>query len=41
MRSGIKDSESVIFEECAHAPIYEKVEEFNAKTLAFLKQHAT
>ena len=39
MKSGIKDAELVIFEECAHAPIYEKVEEFNAKTLAFLKQH--
>lgn len=38
MKSGIKDSELVIFEDCAHAPIYEKVEEFNAKTLSFLKQ---
>jgi hypothetical protein len=24
---------------CAYAPIYEKVEEFNAKTLAFLEQN--
>lgn len=39
MKSSIQDSEVVIFEECSHAPIYEKVEEFNAKTLAFLKQH--
>jgi len=34
----IRNSEMVIFEGCAHAPIYEKVEEFNAKTLAFLKK---
>ena len=39
MKDGIKDSEVVIFEACAHAPIYEKVEEFNAKSLTFLKQH--
>jgi len=40
MKSTIKRSEVVIFEECSHAPIYENVEEFNTKTLAFLKQHA-
>lgn len=34
--SGIRGSELVIFEGCAHAPIYERVEEFNAKTLDFL-----
>ena len=28
-----------MFEECEHAPIYEKVEEFNKKTLAFLIRH--
>lgn len=39
MTGGIKDAELVIFEGCAHAPIYEKVEEFNAKTLAFLTRH--
>jgi len=39
LQSGIQGSEVVIFEGCAHAPIYEKVEEFNAKTLAFLLQH--
>ncbi len=38
-RSGIKTSELVIFEMCAHAPIYENVGEFNEKTLAFLKHH--
>jgi len=39
LQSGIQGSELVIFEACTHAPIYERVEEFNAKTLAFLKQH--
>ena len=38
--SGIKHSELVIFEMCAHAPIYERVSQFNDKTLAFLKRHA-
>jgi hypothetical protein len=28
-----------VFEGCAHAPIYENVEEFNEKTLGFLKRH--
>jgi pimeloyl-ACP methyl ester carboxylesterase len=40
LTSGIKDAELVIFEGCSHAPIYESVEEFNTKTLAFLQQHA-
>jgi pimeloyl-ACP methyl ester carboxylesterase len=39
-RSGVKTSELVIFEMCAHAPIYENVSEFNDKTLAFLTRHA-
>ena len=29
----------VVFETCAHAPIYESVAEFNEKTLNFLKRH--
>ena len=29
-----------IFEGSCHAPIYAKVEEFNRKTLAFLRRHA-
>jgi pimeloyl-ACP methyl ester carboxylesterase len=41
MLRNIHGSELVVFEECAHAPIYEQVEEFNQKTLAFLKQHAS
>jgi pimeloyl-ACP methyl ester carboxylesterase len=39
MKNNIRGSELLIFEECAHAPIYEKVEEFNQKTLAFLQRH--
>jgi 3-oxoadipate enol-lactonase len=40
MTSNIGKSEIVVFERCAHAPIYESVEEFNQRTLAFLQQHA-
>jgi pimeloyl-ACP methyl ester carboxylesterase len=40
LMQGIRNSELVIFEGCSHAPIYEKVEEFNQKTLAFLEKHA-
>jgi pimeloyl-ACP methyl ester carboxylesterase len=39
MKSGIKDSELLVFETCAHAAIYESVAEFNEKTLNFLKSH--
>ncbi len=39
LTGGIRGSELVIFEGCAHAPIYEKVDEFNQKTLAFLQKH--
>jgi pimeloyl-ACP methyl ester carboxylesterase len=40
MTSSIRGSELLIFEGCAHAPLYEKVEEFNQKTLQFLKRHS-
>jgi pimeloyl-ACP methyl ester carboxylesterase len=40
MTSGIRNSELVVFEGCAHAPLYEKVEEFNARTLQFLARVA-
>jgi pimeloyl-ACP methyl ester carboxylesterase len=40
MKSDIRGSELLIFEGCAHAPIYEKTEEFNQKTLAFMQRHA-
>ena len=38
MTGAIRGSELLIFEECAHAPIYEKVEEFNQKTVSFLQR---
>jgi pimeloyl-ACP methyl ester carboxylesterase len=40
LKNGIKGSELVVFEGCAHAPIYEDVAGFNEKTLAFLSRHA-
>jgi len=40
MKGTIANSELVVFEGCAHAPIYERVEEFNRTTLAFLNAHA-
>ena len=40
LTGGIRGSELLIFEGCSHAPMYEKVEEFNRKTLAFLQRHA-
>lgn len=40
MKSGIKNSEVHIFEDCAHAPLYENVPAFNAKTLEFLGKHS-
>ena len=39
LQSGIRGSELIVFEGCAHAPIYEAVEEFNQRTLAFLTKH--
>jgi pimeloyl-ACP methyl ester carboxylesterase len=38
LQEGIAGSEVVVFDGCAHAPIYENVAEFNARTLAFLKR---
>jgi len=38
LKGAIQNSELLIFEGCAHAPIYEHVEEFNQKTLAFLQK---
>ncbi len=39
LTEAIKDSELVVFEDCSHAPIYQNVAEFNARTLAFLTRH--
>ena len=38
MKGGIAGSELVVFEDCAHAPIYENVAVFNARSLDFLKR---
>ena len=40
MKNSIKNSELLIFEGCSHAGLYEKTEEFNQKTLEFLKRHS-
>jgi len=40
LQRGIRNSELLIFEASSHAPIYEQIEEFNQKTLAFLQRHA-
>jgi pimeloyl-ACP methyl ester carboxylesterase len=40
LTTGIRNSELLIFEACAHAPLYEKVEEFNRVTLQFLRSHS-
>jgi pimeloyl-ACP methyl ester carboxylesterase len=39
LKSGIRHSELFRFEGCAHAPLYERVAEFNETTLAFLQRH--
>ena len=36
----IKGSELHVFEDCSHAPIYENVQAFNERTLAFLQKHS-
>ena len=40
MKEKIRNSELSVFEDCAHAPIYENVAEFNDRTLQFLKRNA-
>jgi pimeloyl-ACP methyl ester carboxylesterase len=40
MTNNIQGAEFVVFEGCAHAPIYEKVDEFNQRTLEFLRRHS-
>jgi pimeloyl-ACP methyl ester carboxylesterase len=40
MMKNIPGAELIVFEGCAHAPIYEKVDEFNQVTLEFLRRHA-
>jgi pimeloyl-ACP methyl ester carboxylesterase len=40
LSAGIAGSEVVVFDDCAHAPIYENVEEFNRRTEEFLQRHS-
>ena len=40
LKSGIRNSELLVFEGCAHAPLYEQVEAFNKTTLQFLQRQA-
>ena len=40
LKRGIRNSELLVFDGCAHAALYERVEEFNQRTLAFLRRHA-
>ena len=40
MKNGIGQSEMTVFEDCAHAPIYENVAEFNERTLNSLKRNS-
>ena len=39
MKDEIRGAELLIFDRCAHAHIYEQVEEFNQKSLQFLRRH--
>jgi pimeloyl-ACP methyl ester carboxylesterase len=39
LTNGIKGSELLVFETCAHAPIYQNTAEFNDRTLSFLNRH--
>jgi len=40
LTQAIPQSELIVFEDCAHAPIYENVEDFNRRTEDFLHRHA-
>jgi pimeloyl-ACP methyl ester carboxylesterase len=40
LTQAIPHSELVVFEDCSHAPIYENVEEFNSRSLEFLRRHS-
>jgi len=40
LTEGIANTELTVFEDCAHAAIYQDVEGFNQQTLAFLQRHS-
>jgi pimeloyl-ACP methyl ester carboxylesterase len=37
LMDGIRNRELIVFDDASHAPIYEQVEEFNSRTLAFMR----
>jgi len=39
LTEAIANTELIVFEDCAHAAIYENVEGFNSQTLDFLQRH--
>ena len=41
LTENIRNSELLIFDQCSHAPNFEKVDEFNQRTLAFLQRHTS
>jgi 3-oxoadipate enol-lactonase len=41
MQANIQGAELIVFEGCSHAPIYERVDEFNQRTLEFLQRHSS
>ncbi len=40
LTEGIPGSEIIVFDDCAHAPIYENVDDFNQRTQEFLQRHS-
>ena len=40
LTEAIANTELIVFEDCAHAAIYENVAGFNAQTLDFLQRHS-
>ena len=41
IRNAIRNSELIVFENCSHAPNFERVEEFNTRTLEFLRRQVS
>ena len=40
LKENIQGSELIVFEACSHAPIYEKTQQFNERTLEFLQRQS-
>jgi len=41
MKANIRNSELIVWEGCSHASLYERVEDFNTRTIAFMREHAS